>query len=465
MVAVGRSVMIACVFAALLWASVQGKEYKTVPGGLPTWEVIGSRDGYLFLSIFEFADCSQDNYLLIIDGKGELVYYKQIPDCASVTDFRKQADGSLSYWEGIQPAPGIFDGSIYRMNDRYQVTQAITSAVFLDNHEFIVLPNGNYLYLLYVFGHRQGTIPGQTTVADVIIRETSQSGEIIFDWRSWDHIPLLDTDDRYITATPIIDYMHSNALEVDTDGNILLSSRHLNEITKIDRQTGEIIWRLGGKRNQFTLTNGTRWFSHQHDVRRLPNGNLSIFDNGNFLSPPYSRYVEYEIDEERKEITRTREISEGLFSFAMGSARNLEDGKVLIGWGAYSQPAVSEYNAENTETFRLSLESGKYSYRAYGEQWAGHPLTQPVLIHDNGTLYYSWNGDTEAAGYLVYGGSVVPDSLLVVQSKTGFEDNFPVRSGLCAYRVVFLDEQGDALAESNIVTVPGCSQVYLPIGG
>lgn len=462
MFAVGRSIMIACIFASLLWASVHGQEYKTVPDGFPTWEVIGNRDGYLFLSIFEFADCSKDNYLLILDGTGELVYYKKIADCASVTDFRKQPDGSLSYWEGIQPAPGIFDGTIYRMNNRYQVTQAITSTVFLDNHEFIVLPNGNYLYLLYVFGHRQGTIPGQTTVADVIIRETGPTGDILFDWRSWDHIPLIDTDDRYITSTPIIDYMHSNALDVDTDGNILLSSRHLNEITKIDRQTGDIIWRLGGKRNQFTLSDGSRWFSHQHDVRRLSNGNISVFDNGNFLSPPYSRYVEYAIDEDSKEITRTREISAGLFSFAMGSARNI-DGKVLIGWGAYSKPAVSEYNAENKETFRLSLENGKYSYRAYGEQWAGYPLTPPVLIHGNGTLYYSWNGDTEAAGYLIYGGSIVPDSLLAVQSKTGFEGKFPIRAGLCAYRVVFLDKHGDALAESNINNA--CSLVYLPIGG
>ena len=38
---------------------------------------------------------------------------------------------------------------------------------------------------------------------------------------------------------------------VPDDGHILLSSRRLSEITKINRQSGKIIWRLGGANNQF----------------------------------------------------------------------------------------------------------------------------------------------------------------------------------------------------------------------
>ncbi len=63
-------------------------------------------------------------------------------------------------------------------------------------------------------------------------------------------------------------------------GIILLSFRHLNEVTKIDSSSGEIIWRLGGKQNQFTFLGDTMPFSAQHDARRIANGNLTLFDNG-----------------------------------------------------------------------------------------------------------------------------------------------------------------------------------------
>src|SRR5690606_33427409 len=100
-----------------------------------------------------------------------------------------------------------------------------------------------------------------------------------------------------------IDYAHGNAVELDSDGNILISSRHMNEITKIDRTTGEIIWRWGGKNNEFTFVNDTLAFSFQHDIRRLPNGNVTLFDNGNHHKPPRSRAVEYELDEVNKTAT------------------------------------------------------------------------------------------------------------------------------------------------------------------
>ena len=89
----------------------------------------------------------------------------------------------------------------------------------------------------------------------------------------------------------------------EIDGTLLLSSRHLDEIMKIDRQTGDIIWRWGGKNNEFTFVDDTRGFSHQHAVRRIPNGDVTLFDNGNFHSPPFSRALEYRLDELGKTAT------------------------------------------------------------------------------------------------------------------------------------------------------------------
>ncbi len=127
-------------------------------------------------------------------------------------------------------------------------------------------------------------VPGgnpNAIVIGLIIQEIDENKNVVFQWRSWDHFNIIDA--IYIDLTlPIVDYVHGNALELDNDGNILLSSRHLNEITKIDRVTGEMIWRMGGVHNQFTIVNDTIPFHYQHDIRRIANGNITLYDNGNF---------------------------------------------------------------------------------------------------------------------------------------------------------------------------------------
>ena len=81
-----------------------------------------------------------------------------------------------------------------------------------------------------------------------------------------------------------IDYAHINSIHVDSDTTLVISSRHLDEITKINRISGEIIWRFGGLNNQFLFINDTAThgslltpFCHQHDARILENGNLTFF--------------------------------------------------------------------------------------------------------------------------------------------------------------------------------------------
>jgi hypothetical protein len=147
----------------------------------------------------------------------------------------------------------------------------------------------------------------------------------VFQWRSWDHFSILDGSvSGYVNLdSSLIDYVHGNAIELDMDGNLLLSSRHMNEITKIDRQTGEIIWRLGlnALNNQFTFVNDTRGFSHQHDIRRLANGNITLFDNGNFLVPEYSRAVEYALDEQAMTATLVWEYRNDPDAFSPAGTR------------------------------------------------------------------------------------------------------------------------------------------------
>ena len=95
---------------------------------------------------------------------------------------------------------------------------------------------------------------------------------------------------------------------VIADVNVKLSMVDItiesSEIIKIDRENGNVIWIMGGPTNEFTIyddpLNGVSW---QHDVSRLDNGNILIFDNGNYHDPHLSRVVEYSIDEINKTAT------------------------------------------------------------------------------------------------------------------------------------------------------------------
>lgn len=452
-------------YAFQMTAKADEKKYHTTPDDFPTWNVTGQRADYLFISHFKFIQCADGaispSYLLLLDGKGELVYYRAVEDCRAILDFKPQPDGTLSYWLG---ATSNFDGTFYRMNNQYTIFAEYgkSDGILVDPHEFLVLENGNALFIglkRVAVSSATGTIPNVSEVDGIVIREVSPEGTVVFQWNSWEHYAIDDAQDIYSTSS---DYAHSNAIEVDTDGNLLLSTRHFNEITKIDRKTGEILWRMGGKRNQFTLLNADRWFSHQHDVRRLANGHISLFDNGNFLAPAYSRYIEYAVDESALTLTKVREIrhSPDIYSFAMGSARAFANGNVLIGWGSTNDPAVTEYNAQGKAIFELALPNGEFSYRAYSGNWTGNPQEPLTIKESDGILYYSWNGSTETKGYRIYG----DNKLLATQIKDGFENEFLLDTDHCTYRIVAVGKHGNSLQETAY-RAEACQFTFLPVVG
>lgn len=430
----------------------------------------GTSAGYLFLSNFNFGDCVVAPYLLILDNFGQAVFYRALPACTVAADFKRQPNGLLTYWHM---------GSFHVLDSTYTEVDTIQAGhgYSTDIHELQILPNQHALLMSYdtqVISNTQGIIPNgriTATVTGLIIQELDIQKNVVFEWRSWDHFLITDTVDVYLQTEPV-DYVHGNALELDTDGNLLLSSRHLNEITKINRQTGNVMWRLGGKHNQFTFVGDTRPFSHQHDIRRLPNGNITLFDNGNFLTPSYSRAVEYRLDERKKTATLVREYrnTPDTYGFAMGSNQRLPNNNVLVGWGTSNNPAITEFRADGTKAFELALASPNMNYRALRFEWQGYPATEPALVvitETTPTLYYSWNGATEILGYRIYGGTTSePDTLIDTTFKTSFGAETNLAAAIerfCYFRVMPIDKQGRDTRYSNTVFVesPACIQAQL----
>jgi hypothetical protein len=249
-----------------------------------------------------------------------------------------------------------------------------------DPHDIRLLANGHRILIGLdpQIINMSAVVPGGNTAASVIgivIQELDQQKNVVFQWRSFDHFLITDATHEDLTATTI-DYVHPNALDVDYDGNILLSSRHMDEITKIDRATGNILWRWGGKNNQFTFVNDTIGFSHQHDIDLTSTGTYTIFDNGNFHTPPFSRALEYSLDQKNKVATLIWQFrhSPDTYTFATGSVQRLPNGNTFIGWGA-NYLSATEVRPDGSTAFELQYGDSLMSYRAFKFPWASTSTT------------------------------------------------------------------------------------------
>ena len=147
-----------------------------------------------------------------------------------------------------------------------------------------------------------------------------------------------------------------------------------SEVIKINRYNGQIIWILGGPNNQFTITNDTyNGFSRQHDVRRLENGNLLLFDNGNDHEPAISRALEYELNEEEMIASLAWEFShpEGYIGLAMGSVQRLPNNNTLINWGRLQEEigVITEVDQYNNIVLEIKYSDPIYCYRVTKSNW------------------------------------------------------------------------------------------------
>ena len=307
------------------------------------------------------------SYIMIVDDFGTPVFYRRTSGDAF--DFKPQPNGLLTYCDISQRAYYALDAT-YAVVDSFRCGNGYPT----DVHDLRILPNAHAVLMSYdpqVVDMSQ-IVPGGDTAATVfglIVQELDARRNVVFQWRSWDHFLITDATHENLTAHTI-DYVHGNSIEIGTDGNFILSSRHMDEVTKISRQTGDIIWRWGGRHNEFVISNDSIFFSHQHAVRRIQNGHITMFDNGNFHTPPFSRAIEYSLDEGSKIATVVWQYrnTPDIYGRALGYVQRFSNGNTLIGWGA-AAPTVMEVRPDGSVVSELSFDPPRYSYRAYRFDW------------------------------------------------------------------------------------------------
>jgi hypothetical protein len=178
-------------------------------------------------------------------------------------------------------------------------------------------------------------------------------------------------------ATPW-EWSYINAVHLDTDGNLLISSRYTWTVYKVNLHTGKIIWELGGKQSTFKLKTAAgqvldsagEIFAYQHDPEAIGNDEYTLFDDesdggGGLLY--YSRVV-VKLDLATKVATLVRSVKqpEGLLVTAEGNAQTTRNGDLFVGWGVL--PYISEFSPTGQLLFNAQL-PGLTSYRAYRLPW------------------------------------------------------------------------------------------------
>ncbi|HET8537437.1 MAG TPA: arylsulfotransferase family protein [Solirubrobacteraceae bacterium] len=374
---------------------------------------------------------------MIIDGRGRLVWFKQLtpPDvAANLRVQRYHGRRVLTWWQGpvTAAAYGLGAGVIADSSYRTIKTVRAGNGYAMDIHEF-TLAGRDALFTIY-----QPVIHDGVPLIDAIVQQVDiATGLVVWEWHSLGHIPLAQS-----YATPAnsatYDAFHINSVQAVRGGRVLISARDTSAVYLIRRAGSRILWTLGGKASDFRLGPGARfWF--QHDARLLRGGRVSVFDDeaGPPQKAPRSRGLILRLRGRRATVARVLHRPGQTSAQSEGSVQSLPGGGHFVGFGA--EPWFTQFDAAGRVVFDARLPVDDGSYRAYRFPWHAKPRTRPAAVLRDGFVYASWNGATEVAAWKVGGTRV---------ARSGFETKIPV-SGSGPFVVRALDPHGRVLGTAT----------------
>jgi hypothetical protein len=331
-----------------------------LPTDLPAYTASGITplDGYLVFSATPFG--------IIIDGTGRVVWYKRFPGTGPSMNFMAQPTGTLvGRLNTEDPAD---DDPFIELNpagfERRQLRCANNRP--LRFHDLLLSGNGSYwimcdetrtMDLSALGGDANAQVTGTT------LQHVDAAGTLLFEWSPFDHFLITDAEPTVYQGIVGVNWTHGNSFDFDDDGNILIAFRSLNEITKINSQSGAVMWRMGGLRNQFTFQGAPdAGFSRQHNVRVVGTGRFIVLDNLG-LGINESRYERYSVDAQA--LTATLEQSYGstppVTTPIGGSVQALGSDRYLVSFG--TQGRVELFDASGLKLWQIDGNPG-YVFRA-----------------------------------------------------------------------------------------------------
>jgi hypothetical protein len=396
-----------------------------VPGDFPKFTPSinnGTADGKIFIG--NWSQVGDRQYMLVLENDGTPYFYKRLPN-AHTRDFKVQPTGTLTR--------RVYDdlNCFVEMDSQYVNIDTLRckNGYGTDEHE-VQLTADHHSFLIGLDYHQvdmSKLVSGGLTNVTVIgntVQEQDEHHNVVFEWRSWDNYSIVDAVHENMKASTI-DYVHMNSIAIDYDSNIVVSSRHLSEVTKINRKTGKIMWRFGGVHNQFRIANDAYGFTYQHDVRPVPGkpNCYTMMDNGNYHSPAFSRAIEFQLDTAAMVAIKTweyRHRPSDYYTFYMGNVQRLPNGNTFIDWGDAPVPKATEVTSGGTVVYEANFAKAAPAYRAYRFDWKS-VVKIPYLVAEASpekiTLIFNKFGDKRVKRYIVYAG-LYPNPTTPIDSTT-----------------------------------------------
>ncbi|MDA8296728.1 MAG: arylsulfotransferase family protein [Actinomycetota bacterium] len=396
--------------------------------------------------------------VMIANNRGEVIWFQPTTELATnlqVQSYRGQP--VLTFWNG-QIVNGMGYGKGYLLDHQYQTIATIKAGngLEVDLHELTLTPQNTALVTAYRKSATDVSAiggPKNGSVFEGVIQEIDiATGKVLFQWNSLDHVPVTDSYTKATGDSPV-DYFHINSVALWDDNSLLVSARNTWTVYRIDRRSGAIIWRLGGKRSNFAIEKGAN-FEWQHHVRRYNNG-ITVFDDAATpAEEPQSRALVLAVDESAKKVSLTKAYTHPakLLTYYEGSIQMLANGNAFVGWG--TEPYSSEFDPNGNLIYDVRFPTNDQSYRAFRYEWTGTPASPPQLVVDQDAIggyaaYVSWNGATNVAYWQVLAGSSAKSlEPVAVVPKAGFETAITVHPGASYVAVAGLDLSGKRLGIS-----------------
>ena len=369
--------------------SVRRHLVRCVPADFPTWTV--RRTGkpevkwIVFAPNVSLTSPAGAPYSVITDSYGVPVWWRRA-DVGVPVNPTVLPDGTVAW--------GQFGGQFAHAEytrvglDGTPLGTLTTVGVGADQHDFQQLPNGNYLMIAYVpRAHVDLTAiggPRDASVLDGEVQEITPSGNLVWSWRTNDHIGVKETAATGIRVAKVqgdngntFDLVHLNSVELDGN-SVLISGRHVDAVYRVNLSDGSIAWKLGGThtRQSLRMTNDSYGLDGQHDARQWPDGTISVYDNDTFRGH-VPRIARYRIDTRRRTATLVEQVVDPRIgsSPCCGSARRLPHGHWFVAWGGRS--VVTELGRRGRPLLTLRIPKPFFTYRA--QAVPGNLLTRAML--------------------------------------------------------------------------------------
>ena len=329
----------------------------TLPSDLPRYVASGAdpSPGYVVFAAGMFG--------LVIDNSGRVVWYRRFPSGPGL-NFMAQANGRYVA-RPTTPDPADVEPWV-EVDQLGDVTRTFgcTRGLQARFHDAISDQKGGHWIMCDETRTMDLTASGgaaSALVTGTAVQHVSATGMLLFQWSPFDHFAITDLDLAERTGTTV-NWTHGNAVALDTDGHLIVSFRNLGEVTKIHSETGAVLWRMGGRRNQFAFPDSPfPPFLRQHGVRVTAPGELILLDNmGNAGD---SRAEHYVVDETARtaRLSHSYASTPGVVTPTGGSVQSLPGGRVLVSFGVAGR--VEEYDASNRVRWRIDGNAG-YVFRA-----------------------------------------------------------------------------------------------------